>query len=139
VSSMRIMLSTLAAITFVSPFVGRAQSASLDTQGSESAPSVQALVEANRAGISNERQKRDRSSITRAGIDTSSRVSRGRLVEAGAIVGLLSGAGVGAVVGLVMDPAADTMIGATPFLTAFGAAIGLITGLLLGLVLPTKQ
>jgi hypothetical protein len=136
---MRIMLSTLAAITFVYPFVGRAQSASLDTQGSESAPSVQALVEANRAGISNERQKRDRSSITPTGIDTSSRVSRGRLVEAGAVVGILSGAGVGAVVGLVMDPAADTMIGATPFLTAFGAAIGLITGLLLGLVLPTKQ
>jgi hypothetical protein len=135
---MKIMLSIVTALAFVSPIVGSAQSPGLRSQLVDSAPSVQALVEANRAGISNERQKRDRSSITPTGIDTSSRVSRGRLVEAGAIVGLLSGAGVGAVVGLVMDPAADTMIGATPFLTAFGAAIGLITGLLVGLLVPTQ-
>jgi hypothetical protein len=125
-------------MALVSPLVGQAQSASLATQGTESAPSLQALVQANRAGISIERQKRDQPSISPAGIDTSSRVSRGRLVEAGAVVGILSGAGVGAVVGLVIDPAADTMIGATPFLAAFGAAIGLITGLLVGLLVPTQ-
>ena len=136
---MRIILSALAAMAFVSPLVGQAQSARFATQGIESAPSLQALVQANCAGISHERQKRDQPSITQIGIDTSSRVSRGQLVGTGAILGLLSGAGVGAVVGLVIDPPADTMIGATPFLTAFGAAMGLITGLLLGLVLPTKR
>lgn len=135
---MRIILSALAAMAFVAPLVGRAQSTRSATQGIESAPSLQALVQANRAGISNERQKRDQPSITPAGIDTSSRVSRGRLVESGAILGVLSGAGVGAVVGLVIDPADDTMIGASPFLAAFGAAIGLITGLLVGLFLPTQ-
>ena len=135
---MKIMHWILAGSTFVSPLVGRAQSASSAKQGIESAASVHALVQANRAGISNERLKGDQSSITQAGIDTSSRVSRGRLVESGAIVGVLSGAGVGAVVGLMIDPAPDSMIGPTPFLAAFGAAIGLVTGLLVGLLVPAK-
>lgn len=137
---MKIMHWILAGVTFVSPLVGRAQSASSAKQGIESASSVHALVQANRAGISNERLKGDPSSITHAGIDTSSRVSRGRFVEAGVVIGLMSGAGVGAVVGLVIDSRAerDTMIGATPFVTAFGAAIGLITGLMVGLFLPDR-
>jgi hypothetical protein len=135
---MKIMLSIVTALAFVSPMVGSAQSLGLRSQLVDSAPPVLELVKANRAGISIERQKRDQPSIRPAGIDTSSRVSRGRLVEAGAVVGILSGAGVGAVVGLVIDPAADTMIGATPFLAVFGAAIGLITGLLVGLLVPAQ-
>jgi hypothetical protein len=135
---MKIRNWILAGVTFVSPIAGRAQSAGLAKQGIESTPSVHALVQANRAGISNEQLKRDQPSISPAGIDTPSRVSRGRLVEAGAVVGTLSGAGVGAVVGLMIDPAADSMIGATPFLAVFGAAIGLITGLLVGLLVPTQ-
>lgn len=135
---MRIVLSTLAAMAFVSPLVGRAQSARLDTQVNEPAPSLKALVQASRAGISNERQTRVQSSITPAGIDTLSRFSRGQLMGTGATVGLLSGAGVGALVGLAIDPAADAMIGATPVLGAFGAVIGLITGLLVGLLVPKQ-
>jgi hypothetical protein len=134
---MKVTLSILTALTFVVPIVGGAQSPASHSQSIDSAPVL--MVKANRAGISNERLKRDQPSIIPAAIDTSSRVSRGRLVESGAILGILSGAGVGAVIGLVIDPAADTMIGATPFLAAFGAAIGLITGLLLGLVMPTRQ
>ena len=134
---MKIILSTLAAMTFVSPLVGQAQSASLDTQGSESTPSVQALVQANRAGISNERQNRVQSSITSAVVDTSSRVSRWTLVRTGTTLGLFSGAGVGAVVGLVIDSHQNT-IGVTPFVAAFGAAIGLVTGLLVGLLVPAQ-
>jgi len=135
---MKIMNWIFAGVTFVSPLVGRAQSAGLAKQGIESPPSVHALVHANRAGISNDQLKHDQLSIRPAGIDTLSRVSRGKLVEAGAVVGTLSGAAVGAVVGWRMDPAADSMIGATPFLAAFGAAIGLITGLLVGLLVPAR-
>ena len=139
---MKIILSILTALTFVSPVVGGAQSLSSTSQLIDSTPPVLALVKANRAGITGERDKHVQLPIVPSGADTSSsgRGSRGYHALLGAVTGTLGGAALGAAGGAIYDRNApsDSMIPASALFAVYGAVVGLVTGLVVGLVWPTK-
>lgn len=140
---MRIILSTLAVVTFVSPLVGRAQTPSSYTQVIESAPPALVLVKANRAGISAEQDERLRPPIVQSTADPSCscRRSRGYHALVGAVTGTLGGAALGGAVGAIYDAHADGgdyMIPGSVILAAYGTVIGLVVGTVVGLAWPTK-
>lgn len=138
---MKIILSTLAAMTFVSPLIGRAQTPSSHARVVESLPPVLAFVKANRAGVT-EQEKRLQRPIVPPAADTSCSCggSRGSHALLGAATGMLGGAALGAAVGAIYDSTAgpDAMIPASALLAAYGTVIGFVTGLVVGLVWPTK-
>jgi len=108
VSDMKIILSTLALVTFVFPVVGRAQTPNSYTRVVESVPPVLAFVKADRAGVS-EQEKRLQRPIVPPPADTSCscRRSRGYHTLLGAVTGTLGGAALGAAVGAIYDAHAD--------------------------------
>ena len=141
VSDMKIILSTLALVTLVSPVVGHAQTPHSYTRGVESVPPILAFVKADRAGVS-EQEKRLQRPIVPPAADTSCSCggSRGHHALLGAVTGMLGGAALGAAVGAIYDDHAgpDAMIPASAILAAYGTIVGLVTGLVVGLVWPTR-
>jgi hypothetical protein len=140
---MKIMLSILTALTFVSPLVGRAQTPSSYAQAIDSAPPALVLVKANRAGISAEQDDGLRRPIVQSTADPpcSCRRSRGYHVLMGAVTGTLGGAALGAAGGAIYDAHADGgdyMIPGSVILAAYGTVIGLVVGTVVGLAWPTK-
>jgi hypothetical protein len=142
VSDMKIILSTLALVTLVSPVVGHAQAPHSYTRGVESVPPILAFVKADRAGVS-EQEKRLQRPIVPPPADTSCscRRSRGYHTLLGAVTGTLGGAALGAAVGAIYDAHADGgdyMIPGSVILAAYGTVIGLVVGSVVGLAWPTR-
>ena len=137
---MKILL-ILAAMSLVSPVVGRAQTPSSHTPAIESVPPVLAFAKANRAGVSEQEKRLERPIVPPAADPPCScGGSRGSHALLGAATGMLGGAALGAAVGAIYDSKAgpDAMIPASALLAAYGTVIGFVTGFVVGLVWPTK-
>jgi hypothetical protein len=138
---MKITLSILAALAFVSPLVGHAQSLSSDTLVIDSSPTSSILTEGNRVGISRVHPKRREMPIIPPGADTArTGGSRAYHTLMGVVVGTLGGAATGAAVGAIVDANTsdvDYMIPGYVVGGVLGTVAGFVVGLAVGLLWPT--
>lgn len=140
---MKIVLSALAGLVFVSPLVVGAQSLSPRAQPIDAAPPVLALVKANRIGIGGDQERRHQRPIVPLGPDTARTAGSSRAYHTlmGVVVGTLGGAATGAAVGAIVDAnTADVeyMIPGAVIGAVYGTVAGFVVGLAVGLLWPTN-